>query len=118
MATYYGIEQNTDTRAPQTTVVRLPSEQAAREWVQRNQGFAFPGSARGDLPGSQQNWHRRVRRVYVMPPGFRLSRRELREALALRRCRSQRFVSEDDVKADLLAKYQDATMYVKRSATP
>lgn len=78
MTTYIGVEQNTDSKCHQTVIVRLgSSRKRAEEWVGNgDQGFAFPGAARGDIPGSQQNWHRRLRLAYAMPPGYRLPKKE------------------------------------------
>lgn len=67
------IEQTTDSRSPQTKVQTMRSEAAARRWLAAgSDSFAFPGAARGDLPLTQQNWHRRIRTAYVMPPHWRL----------------------------------------------
>lgn len=77
MATFYGIEENTDMKCPQTKVVRLRSLAAALAFISKPSEYAFPGAADGSLPGSQQNWHHRLRTAYEMPAGWRISKREV-----------------------------------------
>ena len=60
----YGIEQTTDVRYPETKVVKFTSRKRALAWVAEDQGFAWSGAARNDIPVSQQNWHRRLRELY------------------------------------------------------
>lgn len=77
MATYYGIEENTDMKCRQTKVVRLASRRAALAFIARPSEYAFDGAADELLPASQQNWHRRLRTAYEMPAGWRISKREV-----------------------------------------
>ena len=72
-----GVEETTDMRHPQTKTVRLSSEAAARKWLSGGGGLAWQGAADESLRPSMQNWHRRFRTAYVLPPRFRLSRREV-----------------------------------------
>lgn len=81
MATYIGVEQNTDLKCQRTVIRRFGARRkAALDWEAEQLGYAFPGAARSDLPGSQQNWHRRLRNVYEMPPGYRLPTKEAERA--------------------------------------
>jgi hypothetical protein len=69
---YIGIEQNTDLKHPETAIRRFRSEREARRWLDEYETrHAFPGAARNDIPPIQQNWHVRLRRVIVTPPGWR-----------------------------------------------
>lgn len=80
MTTYIGVEQNTDSKYQQTKIVRFGASRARAEaWVAVELGFAFPGAARSDIPGPQQNWHHRLRLAYAMPPGYRLPKKEAQE---------------------------------------
>ena len=67
----YGIEQTTDSRYPETTIVRFTNRKRALEWKAGGGGFAWEGGARGDIPVQQQNWHHRLRDLYEMPTGWR-----------------------------------------------
>ena len=60
----YGIEETTDMRYPETKVVKFTSRKRALTWVKQDQGFAWAGGARNDIPVQQQNWHRRLRDIY------------------------------------------------------
>ena len=60
----YGIEETTDSRFPETKVVKFTSRTRAIAWAKTDQGFAWSGAARNDIPSVQQNWHRRLRAVY------------------------------------------------------
>ena len=60
----YGIEETTDSRFPETKVVKFTSRTRAIAWAKTDQGFAWPGSARDDIPAIQRNWHRRLRVIY------------------------------------------------------
>lgn len=76
----YGVEQNTDLRCPNTKIVKFTSIKKAKEWRDKNLGYAFPGAANEDLPVTQQNWHHRIRTIYEMPYGWRFpSKQYLRE---------------------------------------
>lgn len=86
MTTYIGVEQNTDLKCQQTTIVRLGANRArAQKWVGEDQGYAFPGAARSDIPASQQNWHHRLRLAYAMPAGYRLPTKEAQQIWESRR---------------------------------
>ena len=67
----YGIEQTTDSRYPETKIVKFTSRKRALGWAAQGGGFAWEGGARGDIPAQQQNWHHRLRDLYEMPPGWR-----------------------------------------------
>lgn len=72
MSRFMGIEQNTVMKCPQTVIRAFTSERAAKQWLEEwDSPFAFPGAARNDIPGYQQNWHHRLRTVYRMPAGWR-----------------------------------------------
>ncbi len=62
----YGIEETTDMRYPETKVVKFGSRNRAIAWVKDEQGFAWEGAARNDIPSQQQNWHRRLRWIYLV----------------------------------------------------
>lgn len=79
---YVGIEENTDMRYRNTKVVRLSSLAAVKRFLDKPKALAFPGAADESLPGSQQNWHHRIRSAYEMPPGWRVSQREVNELVA------------------------------------
>lgn len=72
--TYYGIEQTTDRRYPETKVVRLGSERVAQRWLAGGGGVAWAGAADPSLPHGQQNFHHRFRSVYVLRPGARITK--------------------------------------------
>lgn len=67
----YGIESTTDSRYPETKIVKFTSRRAALNWVAKGGEFAWAGGARKDIPLQQQNWHRRLRDVYEIPSGER-----------------------------------------------
>jgi hypothetical protein len=69
-----GIERTTDQRSPEYRLVRL-SPRRARAWLAEGGKAAWSGAADERLPVGQQNWHRRIRAVYAMPPGSRLPTR-------------------------------------------
>ena len=46
----YGIEETTDMRYPETKVVKFGSRNRAIAWVKDEQGFAWEGAARNDIP--------------------------------------------------------------------
>lgn len=74
-----GIESNTDQRHPCSKIVKFASRSAAQRWLDGfKESMAFPGAATTEIPASQQNWHRRLRDAYVMPPRFRLDAKEVR----------------------------------------
>lgn len=77
---YIGVEQTTDSRHPETVIVRLHSRKHAAEWTVGGGGFAWPGSASADVPAGQQNWHHRLRVVYEMPAGWRFPTKRQIEA--------------------------------------
>jgi len=72
-----GIEQTTDMDHQETKIIKLRSEKAAIAWIKKGGGFAWPGAAREDIPSIQRNWHQRLRYAYEMPPGFRISKKEI-----------------------------------------
>lgn len=78
----YGIEYVTDSRNLQLKVVKFTAEAQAREWAQATGEYAWPHLADESLPQGQQNWHRRIRKIYRMPKGWRCPSRKacLREA--------------------------------------
>jgi len=62
---FYGIEETTDHRHPETKIVKLKSRVAAMKWLRAGTcGFAWPGAANPDLPMDAQNFHRRIRTCY------------------------------------------------------
>jgi hypothetical protein len=68
----YGYEQTTDLRYPETKIRRFTSRKAAIDWLRAGRDkFAWPGAADSSLPPVSQNWHRRLRRVFEMPRGWR-----------------------------------------------
>src|ERR1035437_7818948 len=67
----YGIEQTTDSRYPETKIVRFTNRKRALEWATGGGGFAWEGGACGDIPVQQQNWHHRLRDLYDLPVGWR-----------------------------------------------
>ena len=70
-----GIEQTTDRRARETKIVRIATPARARRWLaMAPTGFAFPGAADPTLPVSGQNFHKRFREVYEMPPRWRVTK--------------------------------------------
>ena len=78
----YGIEQTTDSRNPETKVLKFTSRKRAIAWAQDIQGFAWSGGARNDIPVPQQNWHRRLRDLYEVAernPGTSYFARQCRE---------------------------------------
>ena len=77
-----GVEQTTDMRYPQTKIVRFTSERQAAAWVAGGGGFAWPGAADETVRPSMQNWHRRLRRAYVLPKGYRIDEREVKARMA------------------------------------
>lgn len=80
MTVFYGIDQTTDLRHPETKVVRLSSRKAALDWLAKKGELAWSGAARHDIPGPQQNFHHRLRSAYEMPPRWRPpSKKALRE---------------------------------------
>lgn len=74
----YGIESTTDMRYPETKIVKFSSKARAAAWLAQDQGFAWSGGARPDIPSRQQNWHRRLRECYVVV-GFRPSSLKARQ---------------------------------------
>ncbi|MDA8209189.1 MAG: hypothetical protein M0Z92_09355 [Actinomycetota bacterium] len=75
----YGIEQTTDMRYPETKIVKFTSRKRALAWLADDQGFAWAGGARHDIPASQQNWHSRIRACYEVVGFRRPSDKKLRE---------------------------------------
>ena len=70
-----GIEQTTDTRSPETKIVRLIGRERAIAWVSAGGGHAWPGAADARLPVQQQNHHHRLREAWEMPSGWRMPTR-------------------------------------------
>jgi hypothetical protein len=118
MATYIGIEQNTDLKCEQTVIVRLgASRSRAEAWLGNgDQGFAFPGAARSDIPGSQQNWHHRLRNAYVMPPGYRLPKKEAEQRWESRRGSVYQGHVEDHL-ADLISRDADEQLSISKAVS-
>ncbi len=77
-----GFERTTDMRHPETVMRKLRNITAARKWIAQGGGYAWPGAADETLPASQQNWHRRFRYAFVMPVGWRWSKRLFRKETA------------------------------------
>lgn len=68
----YGIEESTDSRSPCTKIAKFATRKKAEAWRAKCQGeFTFPGAANPDLPATQSNFHRTLRRIYEMPQGWR-----------------------------------------------
>lgn len=67
----YCIEQTTDSRYPETKIVKFSSRKRAFNWVKDSGGPAWAGGARSDIPVQEQNWHARLRNIYEMPVGWR-----------------------------------------------
>ena len=76
---YIGIEHTTDSSHPQYKFKKFTSKKKAAEWRKNSGDFAWSGAARNDLPMCQQNFHRRFREVYEMPPFFRVSKKEIKK---------------------------------------
>ena len=76
---WLGIERNTDMNCPRPEYTFFRSEASAKKWADSHEPvFAFPAAADPELPGTQQNFHRRVRDIYPCPAGFRMpSEREV-----------------------------------------
>ena len=72
--TWYGVEETTDANHRKTVIKRFSSERSAIRWT-REKGvhlsFAWDGAANESLRMTQQNWHRRLRYAFRMPPGWR-----------------------------------------------
>lgn len=71
-----GIEQTTDSRWPETKVVRLVGRKRTLAWVSAGGGYAWSGAADEQIPVQQQNWHHRLREAWEMPPGWRMPTRK------------------------------------------
>lgn len=99
MTTYIGIEQNTDSKCERTVIVKFGARRAAAiKWgAQENLGFAFPGAARNDISGQQQNWHHRLRAVYAMPSGYKMPNAEAKRQWEARRGSVYRGSIEDNL---------------------
>ena len=67
----YGVEETTDIRHPETVIVKFRTELQARKWAENSGGFAWSGAATESLPRQSQNWHKRFRRIFLMPYGWR-----------------------------------------------
>ena len=80
-----GIEETTDMRYPETKLRRFRSVSAALAWLGQDGNYAWSGAASNDLPVCQQNWHRRFRKVYLMPLGWRPDSRQVRETVTQHR---------------------------------
>ena len=68
---FYGVEQTTDQRCPDTKIKKFTSLKQALKWRSNSGGYAWPGAARNDIPGPLRNFHHRLREVYEMPRGWR-----------------------------------------------
>lgn len=78
MATYYGIEQSTDSRCPRTVVRRLGSGKnglaCAREWAAKKSHLTYADAA------AARNYHHTLYSAHEMPAGWRApSRTDLRK---------------------------------------
>jgi len=92
----YGIEDTTDTRYPETKIMKFTSRERALAWVAEDQGYAWGGSAKADIAAQQQNWHSRLRALYEMPKGWKPpSKTELQREVAQRRGMGWRRRAED-----------------------
>lgn len=106
---YIGVEYNTDQTCRHTTITRLRTAAAARAWVDKPKTFAFPTLADRTRPARDQNWHHRVRYVYLLPAGFRLSSSEVDEEVE--RWQGSKYrKSYDDARADVYARYAHGDM--------
>lgn len=78
---FVGVEYNNDTRMPRTEIVQFVYENLARKWLNEwdYSTYAFPAAATHDIPVSQQNWARRTRAVYELPPYYHLPETKVRE---------------------------------------
>jgi hypothetical protein len=99
---YIGVERCTDQTQRRTMITRLRSAREARTWLDRPKTLAFPALASAELLARDQNWHHRVRIVYLLPAGFRLPRWEVNEELARWRGSVYR-KTPDDARADVYA---------------
>ena len=73
-----GIEYCSDSRDRNPTFKKLRTQEQASRWIlNAPKGYAYPGAADPALPMTQQNFHQRLRYALVMPPGFRLKRKEV-----------------------------------------
>jgi len=68
---FYGVEQTTDMRYPETKIVKFRSKTTALKWESKGGGYAWKGAADETLPTTQQNFHRRLRSIYETPKGWR-----------------------------------------------
>lgn len=55
---FYGIEQSTDLRCPQTEVIKFHDEKELRKWMERSGGYTY------DDPDSARNHHHTYRYGY------------------------------------------------------
>jgi len=60
---YYGVEQSTDLRNPQTVIVKFKSRKMAFLW--KNEANKSGRSTYGD-PESARNWHHTFRSVFLL----------------------------------------------------
>lgn len=113
MATYYGIEENTDRKHPQTKVVRLRTLAAVHAFLAKPSEHAFRGAATNDIPASQQNWHHRLRDAYEMPAGWRADKREIDEIV--RRYRDSVYRKSEEAAKAMLIRQHGARVEARRA---
>ena len=64
---FYVTQRNTDMRYPDTKSKKFSSFKTAKSFCGINVcDFAFPGAADSSLPGTQQNFHRRLKEVWYL----------------------------------------------------
>lgn len=95
-----GIEETTDSRHPETRIVRLRSEAAARKWLAQGGGYAWPGAADDSLPPGQQNFHGRLREAYILRPYYRLPGRDVEARMGYPHYRPRAAVEADFYRRD------------------
>ena len=65
MTTYYGIEQSTDSRCPQTRVKRLSNRATAERYAAMGTRLTYAD------PDVARNWHHTFYSAWAMPSGWR-----------------------------------------------
>lgn len=65
MATYYGIEESTDSKCPRTKVTRLPSRKAAEAFSETKTHLTYAD------PAAARNYHHTLYCAFEMPAGWR-----------------------------------------------
>jgi hypothetical protein len=88
-----GVEFSTDSRSRHCIIKKFSSLKAAKKWAnsEENGKFEDAGSAKNDLPMTQQNFHKVLRHIHEMPVGWRMpSKKRIQQMKGTRswECRS------------------------------